>query len=116
MLDRGAIESLLRPYGPPATQLYHAVQSDPDEERISFLPYVVAVSINWDEVGAEDEANYTQRETVPDDGNYHGWSKVALESIFDFWQSEEIVGFNKSFKGRDSVWGDTLITYRLPIR
>lgn len=53
---------------------------------------------------AEDEANYTQRQTVPDDGKYHGWSKVAQESMFDFWQLEEVLGFDEMLKGRESVW------------
>lgn len=120
MLDKGAMESLLWPYGPPATSIHHITESYPYEDRISFLPYVVAVSINWHEVEpedeAEDEANYTERDTMPDDGKYHGWTKVHLQSVFSFWMTEEILGFDESFEGRDSVWADMSVTCRLPIR
>ena len=113
MVDREAIESMLRVYGPPATQIYGPWEKDPAERDVPFLPYLVAVSTKSTEFETEDEGNYHQSDAGPDDGEYHGYLKVALSSIFTFWAKEEIQEPQEYYTGKDSIWGDTLIRFRI---
>src|ERR1700712_2445488 len=48
MVDRVAIESMLRVYGPPATEIFNLHnRPNPRRNDISFLPYLTAVSTSF---------------------------------------------------------------------
>ncbi|KAN0108028.1 hypothetical protein V8E51_007770 [Hyaloscypha variabilis] len=144
MVDREAIESMLRVYGPPATEIF--TMGGPAMRRdIPFLPYLTTVSTTWTEenddeeseseesqsdgsgsieIGYDDthgeasgnkEANDDEVEEEPiDDGEYHGDFKFALQSILEIWQSEQSISPDEYYPRDRSIWGDIGFSYEPP--
>jgi hypothetical protein len=144
MVDREAIESMLRVYGPPATEIF--TMGGPAMRRdIPFLPYLTAVSTTWTEenddeeseseesqsdgsgsieIGSDNthgeasgnkEANDDEVEEEPiDDGEYHGDFKFALQSILEIWQSEQSISPDEYYPRDRSIWGDIGFSYEPP--
>jgi len=62
MVDREAIESILRLYGPPATEIF-TFRSPAGRKDKSFLPYVTAVSTCWTEENNNEESSSEESES-----------------------------------------------------
>ncbi|KAI0965121.1 hypothetical protein F4678DRAFT_453908 [Xylaria arbuscula] len=87
MVDREAIESMLRVFGPPArlVQAPYYVQGDFEVVReVSFLPYLTAVDTNGE---------WNDRDPDPRDIyglEYAGLVKCALQSVFVLLAAEDV--------------------------
>jgi hypothetical protein len=66
MEDRDAIESMLRVYGPPATEIFtlNSTLTLPYKKNIPFLPYVTAISTSWAEENMDEESRSNGRGSV----------------------------------------------------
>jgi len=144
MVDREAIESMLRVYGPPATEIF-TIGGPPMRKDIPFLPYLTAVSTDWEEeneveesddeesqsdgsgsieIGSDDthraasgnkKANDDEVEEEPiDDGEYHGDFNFALQSIVEIWQSEQSISPDEYYPRDRSIFGDIGFSYEPP--
>ncbi|KAF7521070.1 hypothetical protein G7054_g12565 [Neopestalotiopsis clavispora] len=105
-VDREAIESMLRVYGPPATRISMSFPRNPRRDQVSFLPYLTAVGTHWARDG--------RQEPQVRDGEYHGHFKCAMEAIFALWQDEQVLTPDKHFLGDGLIWGDDPVAYEAP--
>jgi hypothetical protein len=66
MEDRDAIESMLRVYGPPATEIFtlNSTLTLPYKKNIPFLPYVTAISTSWAEENMDEESRSNGRGSI----------------------------------------------------
>ena len=103
MVDREAIESMLRVYGPPATEIF-TMGGPPRRKDIPFLPYLTAVSTDWEEENEDDV----------DDGEYHGDFKFALQCIVEIWESEQSITPDEYYPRDRSIFGDIGFSYEAP--
>jgi hypothetical protein len=129
MVDREAIESILRVYGPPATEIF-TLGGSVTRKDIPFLPYVTAVDTNWTEGNNNEESNSedtiseasdnekiddeVQEEPRIDDGEYHGHLKCALRSILQLWQNEQSISPEEYYPRDRLIWGDIGFVYEAP--
>jgi hypothetical protein len=98
------MESMLRVYGPPATQISSWPPSNPWRMEISFLPYVTAASTTW---------NDENRNEV--DGEYHGHFLCALQCIFRLWQMEQRSSASNYYPRNAGIWaGDSGFVFEAP--
>ena len=110
MVDRTAIESMLRVYGPPATSVFTLMPANGMRKDIPFLPYVTAVDNDWteEENGNGESDNEAQEGADINDGEYHGHFKCALESIFLLWENEQCIAPDEYYPRNGSIWGDNI--------
>ena len=129
MVDREAIESMLRVYGPPATEIF-TLTSPGRRKDIPFLPYLTAVSTSWSEEnnneessgeesesegsGSEEIDDEVQEDPRIDDGEYHGHFKCAVQSILQLWKDEQILSPEEYYPRDGGIWGDVGFVYEAP--
>lgn len=116
MVDRTAIESMLRVYGPPATSVVTLMPSNRRRMDIPLLPYVTAVDTSWDEEESSsgEGDNEAQEGVGINDGEYHGHFKCALQSIFLLWENEQCIAPEEYYPRNGSIWGDIAFEYYPP--
>lgn len=115
MVDREAIESMLRVYGPPAKEV--PTFRPPNLVRkkdISLLPYLTAVATNWKETSGNKRGITGGTTRQVNDGEYHGQFKCAVRCIFVLWNNEQVIEPQRSFPGHGKIWGDNEILYEAP--
>lgn len=118
-VDREAIESMLRVYGPPAKQVLEAIPLSLPSVRtkeIPFLPYVAAVNTTWAKADRDDITNSTRDGPQVDDGKYRGQFKCALRSVFRLWQMEQVIHPQELYPKNGKVWGDINVVFETPPR
>ncbi|KAH6652291.1 hypothetical protein BKA67DRAFT_661039 [Truncatella angustata] len=117
-VDREAIESMLRVYGPPAKQVLEALPLSLPSVRtkeISFLPYVAAVDTTWAEANGDEITNPIQDGSQVNDGKYRGQFKCALRSVFRLWQMEQVIQPEELYPKNGKIWGDTSVVFETPL-
>jgi hypothetical protein len=64
--DRDAIASMLRVYGPPATEIFtlNSTLTSPSRKNIPSLPYVIAISTSWTDENMDEESESNGRGSV----------------------------------------------------
>jgi hypothetical protein len=107
MVDRTAIESMLRVYGPPGTKVFTLMSSPSRRTDIPFLPYVTAVDTSsiGEESSSGESDDEVQEEASINDGEYHGHFKCALQSIFLLWDNEQSLAPEEYYPRNGSVLG-----------
>ena len=121
MVDREAIESMLRVYGPPAVEIF-AMGGPARRQDVPYLPYLTAVSTRWDEetedeeseASGEEENDDKVKEEPADDGEYHGDLKFALKSILVLWQNEQTLSPDEYYQRDRSICADIGFRYEPP--
>ncbi|KAI1376596.1 hypothetical protein F4677DRAFT_419024 [Hypoxylon crocopeplum] len=120
MVDREAIESMLRVYGPPVIEVSRFIPLYAKRKEISFLPYITAVSTRWmeeaeDEKGSgEERKDQVQEKPLVNDREYHGHFKCALRSVFNLWQNEQLQSPEEYYPRVGNIWGDIGVAYETP--
>ncbi|RDW62454.1 hypothetical protein BP6252_11887 [Coleophoma cylindrospora] len=102
MVDQKAIESMLRVYGPPVTEIFTLIPSQRRKD-IPFLPYVSAVDTRYN--GDFNEPNAV----------YQGHFECALQSIFSLWQNEQLITPDEYCPTDGGIWGDIGIVFEVPV-
>lgn len=119
IVDREAIESMLRVYGPPAVRTSEFIPLSPRKEDAPFLPYVTAASTRWLEdentSGSTGEAlGRVQEEPQVNDTEYHGQFKCALRSVFRLWENEQLLTPQEYYPRDRKIWGGDHVVYEAP--
>lgn len=119
MVNRAAIESMLRVYGPPAVEVWQL----PPRRRwdIPFLPYLTAVDTFWSDEedeskasGSEEIDGEAKQEPRINDREYHGYFKCTVASVFELLQNEQGLSPQEYYPRDGGIWGDILVVYYPP--
>jgi hypothetical protein len=138
MVDTEAIESMLRVYGPPAAEIFSMMgPQNPRKKDVPHLPYYTVVDTNTpeeedDEDGEEssneegsidldekdkesqNDAQAESKEEEPDDGEYHGQFKCAVQSVFRLLENEQTLAPGEYYPRKGQIWGDLGFLYEAP--